>query len=93
MVTLKCKKEKKDWSIDVDIHIRGGNKLKLTLMAHIIVPSVSIVQNEFNFGSLSYNEKSMRKLTFKNQSMLSARIIVDLRHNEELQDFHVNYLI
>ncbi len=88
-VTIKCKEERKDWSVDVDIHIRGGTKLTLTIKANIIIPNVSIVQPEFNFGEVSNNEKSLRTLTFKNESKLSARIIVDLKSNPLMRDFHV----
>ena len=89
LVTIKCKEQRNDCNIDVDIHIRGGNPLRLTIKANIIIPDVTIVQPEFNFGEVSYNEKSILKLTFRNQSKLSARIIVDLKSNPLMRDFHV----
>ncbi len=92
-VTIKCREERKNWSIDVDIHIRGGNKLTLTIKANIIIPEVSIVQSEFNFGEVAYNEKSFQKLTFQNKSKLSARIIVNLKENLLLRDFHVIFVL
>ena len=90
LVTIKCKEERRNCSIDVLINIRGGNPLTLTIKANIIIPEVSIVQNEFNFGEVAYNEKSIQKLTFNNRSKLSARIIVDLKTNPLMRDFHVN---
>jgi len=65
----------------------------LIIKANIIIPNVSIVQNEFNFGDVAYNEKSILKLTFRNQSKISARIIVDLKSNLKMREFHVIVLI
>jgi len=65
----------------------------LIIKANIIIPNVSIVQNEFNFGDVAFNEKSILKLTFRNQSKISARIIVDLKSNIKMREFHVIVLI
>ena len=89
-VTIKCKEQKKDWTTDIDIIIRGGDKLTLTIKANIIIPDVSILQPDFNFGKITSNEKSVRVLTFRNKSTLNARIIVDLNSNPQMKDFHVS---
>ena len=58
------------------------------IKGNVVIPKVLIVQSEFNFGTISFNEKSTQILTFQNRSKLSARIIVNFNH-ANLKDFKV----
>jgi len=72
----------------LDILVRGGEKIPLVIKANVVIPDVYIVQNDFKFGTISFNEKSVLNLTFKNRSKLSARIIVNFTYSN-LRDFKV----
>ena len=89
--TVICKVEDPNFVRYVDILIRGGEKIPLLIQAKFAIPNVSIVQEEFKFGIISFNEKSNQTLTFQNKSNLSARIIINF-NTTNLKDFKVSKL-
>ena len=45
------------------------------------------MQDQFDFGGVSFNEPTTRLLTFKNNSKLSANVLVNLNSDVRLRDF------
>ena len=86
-VTISHKEPNPEFTADVPIMIRGGPKLLLHLKANVVQPEVFIVQESFDFGGVSFNEPTTRLLTFKNNSKLSANVIVNLNSDVRLRDF------
>ena len=46
-----------------------------------------IVQDKFDFGGVSFNEPTMRLLTFRNNSKLEASVVVNLNSDVRFRDF------
>lgn len=86
-VTITHKEPNPEFYAEVPILIRGGPKLLLKLKANVVQPEVFIVQEAFDFGGVSFNEPTSRLLTFKNNSKLSANVIVNLNSDVRLRDF------
>ena len=59
----------------------------LKLKANVVQPEVYIVQDSSDFGGVSFNEPTSRLLTFKNNSKLSANVLVNLNSDIRLRDF------
>jgi len=85
---LICKDENQSFLKKIDILIRGGEKIPMTIKARVVIPDIRIDQTEFNFGIISFNEKSTQLLSFKNTSNLSARILINF-NTPNLKDFKV----
>jgi len=81
-VNFCCKEEKK---IDTDIilYIRGGKPLVLPFKVETILPKVSILEEEFDFGGVTTlgNSSSLR-MTVMNTSNIPATLMLDLREKE-----------
>lgn len=86
---IKCMHKKENYIEKVEILIRGGNKLILTLKANIMEPNVYIEEEKFDFGQITFGGECARKLTFVNTSPLTARVIINLNNNPNLKDFKV----
>ena len=86
-VSITHKEPNPEFYAEVPILIRGGPKLLLKLKANVVQPEVFIVQDQFDFGGVSFNEPTTRLLTFKNNSKLSANVIVNLNSDVRLRDF------
>ena len=86
-VTITHKEPNPEFTAEVPILIRGGPKLLLKLKANVVQPEVYIVQDSFDFGGVSFNEPTSRLLTFKNNSKLSANVLVNLNSDIRLRDF------
>lgn len=67
---------------NVQIYIRGGAMLLLQVRANVVIPEVEILEQSFDFPKASYGETKVLKLTIKNNSELSAIVIIDLRSHE-----------
>ena len=86
---IKSMHKKENYEEKVEILIRGGNKLILSVKANIMEPNVYIEEEKFDFGQITFGGESTRKLTFHNTSPLTARVIVNLNNNPNLKDFKV----
>ena len=73
----------------VDIYIRGGNKITLSLKANIMIPSVYIIQESIDFGEVTFGGEAIRLITVKNDSKLVAKVIFNLNNHPDLKDFKV----
>jgi hypothetical protein len=76
-----------NFEVDVTILIRGGKSLTLHVKANIVQPEVIIVEDKLDLGGVSYNEPSTKTLSFKNNSRLSANVIVNLNKVIRFKDF------
>ena len=86
-VTIVHKEPNPEFVAEVPILIRGGKKLTLITKANVVQPEVFIVQEKFDFGGVSFNEPTMRLLTFRNNSKLEASVVVNLNSDVRLRDF------
>ena len=86
-VTIIHREPNPEFMAEVPILIRGGKKLNLIIKANVVQPEVFIVQDKFDFGGVSFNEPTMRLLTFKNNSKLEASVVVNLNSDVRLRDF------
>ena len=86
-ITINHKEPNPNFQADVPILIRGGKSLLLHIKANIVQPEVIIVEDKFDFGGVSYNEPATKVLSFKNNSRLSANVIVNLNSDIRFKDF------
>ncbi len=86
-MTIDSKEENPHFSQNVDILIRGGQKLTLMIKACIIQPNVFISQENFDFGDVEFNEQIIKTMSFQNNSNLNALVIANLDSNILLRDF------
>ena len=86
-VTIVHKEPNPEFVAEVPILIRGGKQLNLIIKANVVQPEVFIVQDKFDFGGVSFNEPTMRLLTFRNNSKLEASVVVNLNSDVRLRDF------
>ena len=86
-VTIVHKEPNPEFVAEVPILIRGGKTLNLIIKANVVQPEVFIVQDKFDFGGVSFNEPTMRLLTFRNNSKLEASVVVNLNSDVRLRDF------
>lgn len=77
--TIESNEENPEFNDIARLFVRGGPTIELKVLAKIIVPNVTIIQPEFNFGFASFGEKETLPLTFSNNSELTARVIIDFR--------------
>lgn len=81
-VSFCCKEEKK---IDTDIvlWIRGGKPVTIPFRVETIIPKVSILEDEFDFGGVTtLGNSGVLKMTVLNSSNIPATLILDLREKE-----------
>ena len=86
-VTIVHKEPNPEFVAEVPILIRGGKKLTLIIKVNVVQREVFIVQEKFDFGGVSFNEPTMRLLTFRNNSKLEASVVVNLNSDVRLRDF------
>lgn len=60
------------------VNIRGGARIQLPLFSRCILPNITIVENQINFGTVSASSTTCHPLTFQNFQTEDVRIIVDL---------------
>ena len=69
---------------EVVIFIRGGRVLKIPFTGRTVIPDVSIIEEEFNFGNITTLGNSLpMKMTVTNNSAIPADLVLDLRGEEE----------
>ncbi len=80
-------------SSEIEIKQRGGKSLFVPFSIHTMVPELNILENQFDFGTLTTLEKSkelpslfLNSVTFVNLSPVPAKIILDLRESVEDQN-------
>lgn len=66
-------------SFDLMVYVRGGQTQKMTIFGNIVIPKVSIKEEEFNFGEVLYDNTKELVMTVVNESNIRAQLTVDLR--------------
>ena len=62
----------------ITAHIRCGKSLQLPVVAHAIIPQITIEQDEFEFGEVAIGASVDMELTLKNEGDIPANLILDL---------------
>lgn len=89
---IKSQSPMLNFNENVNIFIRGGNKLVLNIKANIIIPTVYIVQDSIDFGEVTFGGEAIRPITIKNDSKLVAKVIFNLNNHPDLKDFRVLFI-
>lgn len=73
-------KEEKKIESEITLYIRGGKPLSIPFKVETIVPKVSVLEEEFDFGGVTtLGNSSFLKMTLLNQSPIQATLFLDLR--------------
>ena len=75
--------EERTISDDIVVNIRGGKQARLPVKAKVIIPQVKILEEEFDFGGVTYGSTATLKMTLVNESGISAMLNVDLTDENE----------
>ncbi len=67
---------------DILVNVRGGKQAKLAVKGETVVPQVKIVEDEFDFGPVTFGSSSTMKLTFVNESNIGAILDLDLTEGD-----------
>ena len=57
--------------------------LIIPFKATVSIPKIKIMEEEFNFGEISYGNSGIQRMTLFNDSSLITTLIMDLRENDE----------
>jgi hypothetical protein len=67
----------------VTVQVRGGKPLRLAVKAEFIVPEVSVLTDELDFGPTYLGAHASRDLVVANASAIPATLTLDLRKHPE----------
>ena len=67
---------------EIIANIRGGKPAKIMVRGETIVPQVRIVQDEFDFGGITFGSVGVLPLTLINDSNIAAVLDIDLREGD-----------
>lgn len=68
----------------ITINIRGGKPIKLPFSVTTVIPQVSIMEKELNFGGITtLGNPGSLTMTINNESSISATLILDIRERED----------
>ena len=67
---------------DILVNIRGGKPAKLAIKAEAVVPQVRILEEEFDFGGVTYGGTGTLKMTLVNDSNIGALLDIDLSEGD-----------
>jgi len=65
------------------VSVRDGKQARLPIKAKVIIPQVKIVEDDFDFGGITYGSTSTLKMTLVNSSSLTAVLNVDLTNEQD----------
>jgi hypothetical protein len=69
---------------EILVHIRGGRVLKVPFSGRTVIPDVSIIEEDFDFGNITTLGNSLpMKMTVTNNASIAADLVLDLRGEEE----------
>jgi hypothetical protein len=69
------------FSSTVVVELRGGKVIKLPVRATPIMPEVSVLEDQFDFGQVYHGGSLKLPFTLLNTSPVEARVVVDLREH------------
>ncbi|KAK3255401.1 hypothetical protein CYMTET_35412 [Cymbomonas tetramitiformis] len=67
------------YDIPVLVTVRGGKTLKMPIKCEAIIPTVTVDQDEFNFGEVYIGGSSLQSVTLTNASSIMAELELDLK--------------
>jgi hypothetical protein len=71
---------------EVKINIRGVSPASLFINANPITPQVRIVEEEFNFGEVTFGNTENLQMTIVNESEIDITLTLDLREQENVKE-------
>lgn len=80
-----CSMEERELHFELEVLIRGGKPLTLTVLGKAIIPSVFIKESEIDFGGVTYKCSSIRKFTVVNDSPINCALYINLAEHEEFE--------
>ena len=81
--SLDCK-EPKQIEGNVTFYVRGGKTQTAKVKANVIVPNVSIKEQDFDFGLVTSQGSQTKPITFVNKSSIKASLVMSLENDREL---------
>ena len=79
-VIFCCKKELQIADGAITVNVRGGKPIRMDFKVSTIIPKVSIIQEELNFGGITtLGNPGSLEMTINNQASIPATLILDLR--------------
>lgn len=82
-VSLICN-EPKQIEGNILFYVRGGKTLTAKVKANVIVPNVSIEEEQFDFGLITSQGPKTMPITFVNKSNIQAMLVMNLENENEL---------
>ena len=82
-ISIKAPKEH-DYSADsITVQARGGKVLALSLMGESMIPDLSVVEEEIDFGGVTIGSTMKQPITLSNSGTIQATVFVDLERYPE----------
>jgi hypothetical protein len=80
-----CAMEEKEIHCDLEVVIRGGKPLNLTVVGKAIIPTVYIVEPDIDFGGVTYKCSATRQFSVVNDSPIACSLYINLAEHEEFE--------
>lgn len=80
-----CSMEEKDLHFELEVFVRGGKPLSLSILGKAIIPTVFIKESEIDFGGVTYKCSAIRRFTVVNDSPISCALYINLAEHEEFE--------
>lgn len=82
-----CSMEEKEIHCELEIMIRGGKPLTLSVVGKAIIPSVYIKESEIDFGGVTYKCSANKRFSVVNESPIPCSLYINLADHEEFEIF------
>ena len=79
-------KNETDIRKDIYINLRGGKAIKVPMIANVIIPKLSITEENFDFGGVTFGNSGTKTITIKNDSSITTIQNLDQRSKDSDQD-------
>lgn len=80
-----CSNEEQEVHGELEVLIRGGKPLPLSIHASAIIPKVYIQEQEIDFGGVTYKCSAYRRFTVVNESPISCVLYISLEDHPEFE--------
>ncbi|CAG9335550.1 unnamed protein product [Blepharisma stoltei] len=80
-----CSFEEQELHGELEVLIRGGKPLVLSIHASAIIPKVYIQEPEIDFGGVTYKCSAYRKFTVVNESPIACVLYISLQEHPEFE--------
>lgn len=72
-------REALNFQYDIQLEFRGGQKVKVPVLAEVIIPNVVVFEEELDFGMVTFGNSKELLMNIENTSSITARLRLDLR--------------